>query len=503
MLLRELLCRAVSGGVPFRPQQAREGALGRLRGDRVASRCLRGPRAACLGVVGALLCLGSAGVADEPGVGAAGGDPEVPAQPAVASQPAPAGVAEKPAPSPVAEPTEKSAQPPAPSQPAPAAEPAGVPGLALSAFVQARYTATVDSQNNLAESTFSVPRARVGIAGQLAARTKYELSADMGSGGVELFTGFAEITVHRNVSIAVGQMRVPFSRSTLTPEERLTFPERSLATGEFAYLRDIGVTARAHILADRLEFILAAFNGAGPNRGNDNLDPLLLFRVAGAPLGQAWQPAEGDPRKTRHLGLMLGGTVTMDYVPAPNAYGYLSGSAAPARPITDRDTDHDGRVDDVRVVELAGDLALRFRGFALECELYQRRENWKQIPYQPGTVPLPVQNRFRAWFGQVSYFILPERLQVAARASVARVSPLSVGGRVRPEATCTFPDASTAACHLPYADVRSELAGLVAFHYSGLRFSGSFARYRWSSDGATQPPAATENQFTLQTQWAL
>ena len=254
---------------------------------------------------------------------------------------------------------------------------------------------------------------------------------------------------------------------------------------------------------DRLELILGAFNGSGPNRGNENLDPMLLLRVTGVPMGQPWAPAEGDLGKTRNLSLMLGGTATIDYIPAPSSYGYLSGSAVPVRPLTDRDRDQDGRLDDIRVIHVAADLALRFRGLALECEVYQRRENWEKLPHQPGGDPLLMQNRFRGWFAQLSYTILANRLQVAARASVARVSPLTVGGSVRPENTCTFPDGTASTCHLPYADVRSELAALIAVHLSGLRISGSFARYRWSSDGATQPPSAIENQLTILTQWIL
>jgi hypothetical protein len=373
----------------------------------------------------------------------------------------------------------------------------------LSGMAQFRHHSMVDGQGNLQESGFALARSRVDLGGSLGQDFAYQISAAADNGRPGLFTAFVEYTPLRFLSLRAGQMRVPFSRAAVTPEELLIFPERAVATQEFAYLRDLGVSARAHSPGNRLEFIAAAFDGNGPNQANDNLDPMLLFRLAGAPIGRAWQPAEGDPQKSQHLGLMLGGTMTMDYVPAPTAYGYLSGSAVPPRPITNRDLDQDGHIDDVRVLQLAADLALRFRGLAFECELYQRKENWKQIPNQPGVAPLVVQNSFRAWFGQLSYFILPSRLQVAARASVTRVSPLTLGGRTRPETTCAFPDASTAPCRLPYADVRSELAGLVAYHIAGLRLSGTFARFRWSSDGSTQPPAAIENQFTLQTQWSM
>jgi hypothetical protein len=373
----------------------------------------------------------------------------------------------------------------------------------IGAMVQVSHQMVLDGAGNLDESGFLLARSRIDLNGKFGQRLGFQFSAAADSGRPELFTAFFEYTPLRFLSVKVGQMRVPFSRSASTPEEYLTFPERSAATEEFAYFRDIGLSIRVHTPADHLEVILAAFNGSGPNRANDNQDPMLILRVAGVPVGQAWQPAEGDPQKIRRLGLALGGTLTMDYVPAPSAYGFLSGSAVPALPITTRDTDKDGRLDDVRVLQLAADIALRFRGIAFECELYQRRENWKQIPNQPGTVPLVVQNSFRAWFAQLSYFILPERLQVAARASVARVSPLTLGGRVRPETTCTFPDGTSSTCRLPYADVRSELAATVAYFYSGLRFSGTYSRYRWSSDSVPKPPAATENQITLQAQWAL
>jgi hypothetical protein len=369
-------------------------------------------------------------------------------------------------------------------------------------IAQARYVYQ-NSSGGPWQGSFEPPFVRAGIVGRAGRLVGYEVSAAVRDGEPELFTAYAEIAPFRFLSLRAGQVRVPFTRQSMTPEEFLTFPDRSLATREFAYLRDIGVSARAHGFQNRLELILGAYNGNGPNRSNDNLDPMLLVRVAGVPLGQPWSPAAGDPGKTRNLSLMLGGTVTVDYVPVTASYGYLSGSAVPVRPLTDRDRDQDGRLDDVRVIQLAGDLALRFRGLAVDCEVYQRRENWKTLPSQPGGDPLLVQNQFRGWFAQLSYFILANRLQLAARASVSRISPLTVGGQTRLGTTCTFPDGTASTCHLPYADVRSELAALIAIHVSGLRIAGSFARYRWSSDGATQPPSAIENQLTILTQWIL
>jgi hypothetical protein len=380
--------------------------------------------------------------------------------------------------------------------------PPAAPPYRLEGVVQARYVYQNASGGSW-QGSFEPPFVRAGLVGRVGGLVRYEVSAAVSNGEPELFTAYAEIAPFRFLSLRAGQMRVPFTRQSMTPEEFLSFPDRSLATREFAYLRDIGVSARAHGFQDRLELILGAYNGSGPNRSNDNLDPMLLVRVAGVTMGQPWTPAQGDPGKTRNLSLMLGGTATIDYVPATASYGYLSGSAVPVRPLTDRDRDQDGRLDDVRVIQLAGDLALRFRGLAFECELYQRRENWKTLPSQPGGDPLLVQNQFRGWFAQLSYYILDNRLQVATRASVSRISPLTVGGRVRPEATCTLPDGTASPCHLPYADVRSELAALVALHVSGLRIVGSFARYRWSSDGSTQPPSAIENQLTILTQWIL
>jgi hypothetical protein len=261
--------------------------------------------------------------------------------------------------------------------------------------VQARYVYQ-NASGGTWQGSFEPPFARVGLVGHLGRIAGYQVSAAVSNGSPELFTAFAEITPFRFLSLRAGQMRVPFSRESMTTEEFLTFPERPLATRELAYLRDIGVSARAHGFQDRLELLLGAYNGSGPNRGNDNLDPMLLVRVAAVPLGQPWQPAEGDPGKTRELSLAVGGTATIDYVPAPTAYGYLSGSAVSARPITNRDTNHDGQVDDVRVVQLAADIALRFRGLAFESELYQRRENWKALHSQPGADPLQAQTQFRA-----------------------------------------------------------------------------------------------------------
>ncbi len=372
----------------------------------------------------------------------------------------------------------------------------------LEGVAQARYVYQ-NASGGPWQGSFEPPFVRAGLVGRVGSVVDYQVSGAVSNGSPELFTAYAEIAPLRFLSIRAGQMRVPFSRESMTPEESLTFPERSLATKEFSYLRDIGVSARVHGLEERLELILGAYNGSGPNRGNDNLDPMLLVRVAGVPLGQSWGPDEGDLGRSRELSLSLGGSATVDYVPAPTAYGYLSGNAVPVRPLGDRDIDRDGRVDDVRIVQLAGDVALRFRGLAFDCELFQRRENWKALAFQPKSEPLQIQNQFRGWFAQLSYYVLDNRLQIAARASVARISPLTVGGRIRSEAVCSYPDGTASTCRLPYADARSELVAQIALHLSGLRIAGAFARSRWSSDSAIQPPSAIENQLTILTQWIL
>ena len=131
---RRLLCRAVRNAVPYRPQRevTRKSSLVILLCSGVVSPRRR--RRWCLGLAGVVLCLGSAGVAEEPAPGATEEPREAPAEGAVSSQPTPAGVAEAPAPAPVKESPEKSAQaavasPAAPAAvaeaPAPTREPAG------------------------------------------------------------------------------------------------------------------------------------------------------------------------------------------------------------------------------------------------------------------------------------------------------------------------------------------------------------------------------------------
>jgi hypothetical protein len=72
------------------------------------------------------------------------------------------------------------------------------------------------------QGSFEPPFVRAGIVGRVGRIVGYEVSAAVSNGNPELFTAYAEIAPFRFLSLRAGQMRVPFSRQSMTPEELLT-----------------------------------------------------------------------------------------------------------------------------------------------------------------------------------------------------------------------------------------------------------------------------------------
>ncbi|HVZ75625.1 MAG TPA: hypothetical protein VHJ20_24800 [Polyangia bacterium] len=215
---------------------------------------------------------------------------------------------------------------------------------------------------------------------------------------------------------------------------------------------------------------------------------------------------EGDLARTRSPSLTLGGAATLDYVPAPDAYGFSSGEPVAPLPIVARDTNGNGRPDGVGVLQLEGDVSFRWRGLALDAEVYFRNERWADIGSgQPAASQFAPKSRFGGAFAQTSYFILPARLEAGARVSTAELSPLAVDGRKRPATSCVDLGNKPFPCELPFTDRRSELTFVVVGHWlgRGVQVTGMYSALRYETTNQALLPWSREQRFLVQTQAAF
>jgi hypothetical protein len=389
------------------------------------------------------------------------------------------------------------------------AAPDGSFQLRTRALLQVQYLGSFRQGDSLAtESGILLRRARLGWDGFVySPKLGFKVELDFGQQRALPLEAYLEGRF-QHVSVRAGQTKVPFSRNWMLPDAFTIFAARSVATDEFRYDYDLGVVIATSWLEGRLLALAGGFNGAGAALGrNDNIDPVLVARVAGTPLGPVERPEEGDLERTPSPSLTLGGSASLDYVPPGNAYGFTSGSPVAARPIVAVDTDGDGRPDGVRVTQLEADLTFKWRGIALEAEVYFRKESWGSIGQdQPGTTfQFIPRETFSGYFVQASSFLLSRRLLLGLRWSSTELSPLTIGGRVRPPSTCVAGDGAAFSCSLPFSEQLSELTVLAAHHRfgHGLQLAAQYSLFLWSTSEVAPLPYDQEHRAILQAKLAF
>lgn len=77
--------------------------------------------------------------------------------------------------------------------------------------------------------------------------------------------GYFDIVPYSELGAKVGQFKVPLSRQELIGDESQELPERSIASDEFSYKRDIGLNVHGGF-SQRLYYDLGVYNGNGENR---------------------------------------------------------------------------------------------------------------------------------------------------------------------------------------------------------------------------------------------
>jgi phosphate-selective porin OprO/OprP len=217
----------------------------------------------------------------------------------------------------------------------------------------------------------------------------------------------------RDLTVWVGQMKVPFSRQRVVSSGDQQMVDRSLANEVFNLDRDLGLQARSQDLAGldgRLGYQVGVFMGDGRN-AFELATPGLLYvaRVEVRPLGEFEDGDEPDLARTPRPRLSLGGAYAY-HDDAPGDRG-VHGSA-PA----------DGGTTDMH--HATADLLGKWRGLSVQGAFHwreARRRNPGQAVDEQGT-PIPVAAPLDAlgWLGQVGWLVPRVDLELVGRYSGSR-----------------------------------------------------------------------------------
>ncbi|MEE2829353.1 MAG: porin [Myxococcota bacterium] len=144
---------------------------------------------------------------------------------------------------------------------------------------QVRYTleAEVGDDERTVHSSFSIPRARIGLKGHLFSKNlKYVLEMDFGKGHVSAKKVYADYTlVDQWLQVRAGHFKKPFSRQQLISSAKQGLLDRSITDKAFGGGYDIGVMLH-NGKKNSLEWAVALLNGTGVKAslsGDVTVDP--------------------------------------------------------------------------------------------------------------------------------------------------------------------------------------------------------------------------------------
>jgi hypothetical protein len=245
-------------------------------------------------------------------------------------------------------------------------------------------------------SGFSLLHAEVILEGHaVSSRFEYRLQLDFAEAPI-VNDAFVQWRILRSLAVRAGQFKVPFGFQQLVWSGELEFTDISSAMAAFSLGRDLGLALVGAPLASRLQYELAVTNGSGTQQPNDNVDLAYTARVVAAPFGPL-PMSEGD----------------FEWHAQPLVSGGIAGTYNLRRtdirlhdPTASINVDGNDKIDNIAFWQGGVELRALWRGAALQAEGFGRLE-------RAGAAG--PDRKFWGGYVQASYFILPQRLQVAGR----------------------------------------------------------------------------------------
>jgi hypothetical protein len=251
-------------------------------------------------------------------------------------------------------------------------------------------------------STFRIRRARYYASGHAVYPwLEYSTQLTLEGGSAALRDAYLEATYLDYLRPRVGQYKVPFDREFLKSGFALQFIERSIASSQFSLQRDVGFQLSGALAEKRLSYAAGIFNGSGGNQNNVNTEYMYVGRVVWSPFGP--YPYAQPPLVEKDPLLALG--LAAAYLPdlEPGERRTLAGVLGNRNivPVTSN------------VSQYTADLAFKYKRFSTETGVFFREID----PEVPTAAFLSTD----AWgmYAQAGYFLVPEKLEFAARYSYA------------------------------------------------------------------------------------
>ena len=334
--------------------------------------------------------------------------------------------------------------------------------------VQAIYTGVIASQGAQDPappdlSGFSLGRAEMILEGHVGGPFfQYRLQVDAAASPSlkDAYVAWHPIPM---LSIWAGQFKVPYGLQQQYWKAELEFVNLSAPMAAFSLGRDLGLMLVARLVPGRLTVQAGLLNGSGANVPNNNFDLAYALRVVATPFGPLPR-SEGDIEGHVRPLLSVGAAGYYNLAPTDVVARCDIPNACPGIPVPLADSDGDGRVDNVAVWQGGFELRALWRGAALQSELFGRLED-------PGAAG-PSRSYWGAYV-QGSYFLLPHRLQVAARVGH---TDLPLYG-------------ATAEQRLLAGSSQNEQSAVVSSYLRGHRVKAQVQYSHLTSDGQTAPTA--------------
>ncbi len=258
-----------------------------------------------------------------------------------------------------------------------------------------------DSRFSDSNARFYLRRVRVNVAGRFAEEFNFKAEMEL-AGSLANTSGFrAQLTdAYLNwnrfdsANVRVGQFKTPFGFEQLYLDPRLYTAERSLVSDRLTPGRQIGVQVGGEAYFERFNYALGFFNGSSTNQNfNDNDKFLSTARVSVVPLSGRFL----EQTSRWSVGANAFRSTDASVAAAPEL-GFDSTPATPAK-------------DNLFVGRRSG------IGYDTQVEVGPF-ELWGE--YLPGNfeptnrLPRP-RLRSDGWYGQASYFVIFDKLQLVGR----------------------------------------------------------------------------------------
>jgi len=266
--------------------------------------------------------------------------------------------------------------------------------LNLGARMQFRYTfkdndpdydgehhESVVDTNNL-----DIRRARVYFGGNIYSKLVHyyvEFDGDSFNVGVRDFYVYWDPINELNAKM--GYFKVPFNRQRMASSAKLLLQDRSIASEAFDQDRDYGIDIYGKPFEGHMEYHASVFQGAG-EKANENIDNELMYVLSLRynPFGKYDYYDETDVKYTDTLKATIGASAVF------NA------------------KDRDEKLENTDSIAGVFDIGVKYKGISWNNEYFVRTED----PESDGDTI-----NSDGFYTQLGYFVLPKKLEVAARYS--------------------------------------------------------------------------------------